>query len=137
MPRLRERKEDIPLLAEHFMQRFAQEANKPVDQIQREAMDEMMLYEWPGNVRELENAIERAVVVGKNRWIRRRDLPFFTTESDICAPDSSLRSVEQAHIIRILDEQHWNIKKSAEILGIDRSTLYAKMKRYGIQKPDK
>jgi transcriptional regulator with PAS, ATPase and Fis domain len=69
MPPLRERKEDIPLMAEHFLHRFSQETNKAVDGISREAMDEMMLYEWPGNVRELENAIERAVVVSKGRNI--------------------------------------------------------------------
>ena len=70
MPPLRERKEDIPLLAQHFLQRFSQETNKPVERIDRRAMDELMLYEWPGNVRELENTIERAVVVGKSRTIR-------------------------------------------------------------------
>jgi len=76
MPPLRERKEDIPLLAEHFLRRFSQETNKPIDKISRAAIDEMMLYEWPGNVRELENAIERAVVVGKKREVHPEDLPF-------------------------------------------------------------
>ncbi|MBT8331944.1 MAG: sigma-54 dependent transcriptional regulator, partial [Deltaproteobacteria bacterium] len=65
MPSLSQRKEDIPLLAEHFLYRFSQETNKPIDSISREAMDEMMIYDWPGNIRELENAIERAVVVGR------------------------------------------------------------------------
>jgi transcriptional regulator with PAS, ATPase and Fis domain len=137
MPPLRERKEDIPLLAEHFMRRFAQEANKPIDRIYREAMDEMMLYEWPGNVRELENAIERAVVVGKERGIRPEELPFFNVEQTVCAADSSLQAVEEAHIQRILDANQWNISRGAKILGVDRSTLYAKIKKYGIQKPDK
>jgi DNA-binding NtrC family response regulator len=68
-------KEDIPLLAEHFLYRFSQETNKPIDKVSREAMDEMMLYDWPGNVRELENAIERAVVVGKGREMLPEDLP--------------------------------------------------------------
>jgi DNA-binding NtrC family response regulator len=67
MPSLIQRKEDIPLLAEHFLYRFAQETNKLTDKISREAMDEMMLYDWPGNIRELENAIERSVVVGWKR----------------------------------------------------------------------
>jgi DNA-binding NtrC family response regulator len=137
MPPLRERKEDIPLLAEHFMRRFAQEANKTVDRIHRGAMDEMMLYEWPGNVRELENAIERAVVVGKERGIRPEELPFFNVEHTVCAADSSLQALEQAHIQRILDANQWNITRCAKILGVDRSTLYAKMKKYGIQKLDK
>ena len=75
MPSLKQRKEDIPLLAEHFLQRFTQEAHRPIDKISREAMDEMMLYDWPGNVREFQNAIERAVVVSKNRLIAPEDLP--------------------------------------------------------------
>ena len=137
MPPLRERKEDIPLLAAHFMRRFAQEANKPIDTIRRAAMDEMMLYEWPGNVRELENAIERAVVVGKERGIRPQELPFFNPEHTFYAADSSLKAMEAAHIQRILDANHWNITRCAKILGVDRSTLYAKMKNYGLQKPDK
>ena len=134
MPPLRDRKDDIPLLAEHFLRRFSQETNKPVDRLGREAMDEMMLYEWPGNVRELENAIERAVVVGKERRILPGDLPIFNPEH-ICFPsDSSLKGVERGHIVRILEDNQWNISKSAEMLGIDRSTLYNKIRRYDIRK---
>ena len=134
MPPLRDRKDDIPLLAEHFLRRFSQETNKPVDRLSREAMDEMMLYEWPGNVRELENAIERAVVVGKERRILPGDLPIFNPEH-ICFPsDSSLKGVERGHIVRILEDNQWNISKSAEMLGIDRSTLYSKIRRYDIRK---
>jgi DNA-binding NtrC family response regulator len=137
MPPLRERKEDIPLLAEHFMHRFAQDANKPMDRIDRDALDEMMLYEWPGNVRELENAVERAVVIGKGRSIYAEDLPFFNREADVtCAPDDSLQAVEKAHILRILEANQWNISRSALKLGVDRSTLYAKMKKYELKKPD-
>ena len=136
MPPLRERKEDIPLLAEHFMHRFAQEANKPIDRIHRDAMDEMMLYEWPGNVRELENAIERAVVIGKERSIRPEELPFFNKEQVACAQDDTLQAVEAAHIRRILESHQWNISQSAKILGVDRSTLYAKMKKFEIRKPE-
>jgi DNA-binding NtrC family response regulator len=135
MPSLRERKEDIPLLAELFLHRFSQETNKNIDQVSREAMDEMMLYEWPGNVRELENAIERAVVVGKGRRVTIEDLPICRRGEEAVGVDYSLKEVERVHIIRVLEESGWNVKKSAEILGIDRSTLYAKMKRYRIQKP--
>ncbi len=136
MPPLRDRKEDIPILAEHFLQRFSQESNKDVDKISREAMDEMMLYEWPGNVRELENAIERAVVVGKGRTVQPQDLPIFSSEHRTIAADKSLQEIEKAHIVGILEETDWNIKKSADILQIDRSTLYSKIKRYGIRRPD-
>lgn len=135
MSNLRERKEDIPLLTEYFLHRYSQETNKPVDRIGREAMDEMMLYEWPGNVRELENAIERAVVVTKGRTILPADLPIFRSEHVTVSKDNTLKGIEKAHIIQILNENQWNIAKSSKVLGIDRSTLYSKIKRYKINRP--
>jgi DNA-binding NtrC family response regulator len=135
MPPLRERKEDIPLLAQHFLQRFSQETNKPVERIDRSAMDELMLYEWPGNVRELENAIERAVVVGKSHAIMPEDLPIFCSEHLVPSGNQSLVNIEKSHIKDILNGNQWNISKSAKILGIDRSTLYNKIKRYNLRKP--
>jgi DNA-binding NtrC family response regulator len=134
MPSLNQRKEDIPLLAEHFLHRFVQETNKTIDKIDREAMDEMMLYDWPGNVRELENAIERAVVVGKERRILPEHLPIFCHEPLHAPPNNTLKEVEKAHISQILMDNNWNIARSAKILGIDRSTLYNKINRYKIQK---
>ena len=134
MPPLKQRKEDIPLLAEHFLQRFIQETNKPIDKIDREAMDEMMLYDWPGNVRELENAMERAVVVGKSREILPEDLPILCHEPLHAPRNNSLKEVEKAHILQILTDNGWNIARSAKMLGIDRSTLYSKIKRYEIKK---
>ncbi len=136
MPRLRERKEDIPLLAEHFLQRFTQETNKSIDAISRQAMDEMMLYDWPGNVRELENAIERAVVVGKQRKIDPEDLPFYCLLNPPLAAGQSLKDVEKEHIRQILEENEWNVARSAKILQIDRSTLYSKIKRHRLQRSD-
>lgn len=135
MPPLRERKDDIPLLIEHFLHRFAQETNKSIDRISRQAMDTLILYDWPGNVRELENAIERAVVVGKGREILPEHLPIFRQGYVSLPEPSSLRDIERGHIIRILNDNRWNISKTAEILEIDRSTLYSKMKRYRIHKP--
>jgi DNA-binding NtrC family response regulator len=134
MPALSQRKEDIPLLAEHFLQRFIQETNKPIDKIDREAMDEMMLYDWPGNVRELENAMERAVVVGKSRQIMPEDLPILCHEPLHAPRNNSLKEVEKAHILQILTDNDWNISRSAKMLGIDRSTLYSKIKKYNLQK---
>ena len=134
MPSLIQRKEDIPLLAEHFLYRFAQETNKLTDKISREAMDEMMLYDWPGNIRELENAIERAVVVGKQREILPEDLPIFCHEPTPQKKAYSLKEVEKAHIQQVLAENQWNIARSAKMLGIDRSTLYSKIKKYQITK---
>jgi DNA-binding NtrC family response regulator len=135
MPPLREHKEDIPLLADYFLHRFAQETNKPVDQISREALDEMMLYDWPGNVRELGNAVERAVVVGGGLRILPQDLPIFRPEYVSSPLGRTLREVEIAHLSSVLQETQWNVSKSAEILGIDRSTLYDKIKRYDLRKP--
>jgi len=135
MPTLRERKEDIPLLTDHFIQRFSQETNKSIDKVGREAMDEMMLYDWPGNVRELENAIERAIVVGKERSLQPQDLPIFRPEHLTCVIGNTLKDVEKAHIVQILDQNQWNIARSSKILGIDRSTLYSKIRRHQISKP--
>jgi DNA-binding NtrC family response regulator len=136
MPALRERKEDIPLLADHFLNRFSQETNKPMDGISREAMDELMIHDWPGNVRELENAVERAVVVGKYRKIRPEDLPFTCIRPDAVSAGESLKEVEKLHIQRVLDQNGWNIVKCSKILDIDRSTLYSKIKRYALEKID-
>jgi len=135
MPPLRDRKEDLPLLAEYFLNRFAQETNKPIDRISRAAMDEIMLYDWPGNVRELENAIERAVVVCKGPIILPEDLPIFCAEESVRPDANSLVEIERAHITQVLIANDWNISRSAKILEIDRSTLYNKIKRYKIQKP--
>jgi transcriptional regulator with PAS, ATPase and Fis domain len=134
MPPLCKRKEDIPILSEHFLLRFTQETNKPIERISRQAMDEMMLYEWPGNVRELENAIERAVVVSKGTTILPEDLPIFRTEYTALPAVNSLRDMEKVHIAQILDENRWNISRSSKLLGIDRSTLYNKIKLYKLSK---
>jgi len=134
MPPLRERKDDILLIAEHFLNRFSQETNKQVDRINREAMDEMMLYDWPGNVRELQNAIERGVVIAKSRIMGPEELPIFRREKSMVREGKSLKDIEKEHIIDILDKNNWNISKSARILEIDRSTLYSKLKLYKIEK---
>ena len=134
MPPLRERKEDIPLLAEHFLSRFTQEVNRGVERISRDAMDELMLYEWPGNVRELSNAIERAVVVCRTRTITPDDLPIGKPLAEELKPKGfALVDVEKDHIEKILIQTSWNISKSAAILSIDRSTLYNKIKKYDLK----
>jgi transcriptional regulator of acetoin/glycerol metabolism len=94
----------------------------------------MMLYEWPGNVRELENAIERAVVVGKGRDVLPEHLPIFRSEYISTPQSMTIQEVEKSHITQILTDNQWNISKASKILGIDRSTLYSKMKRYEISK---
>jgi DNA-binding NtrC family response regulator len=137
MPPLRDRKADIPLLCDHFLARFARETNKSIRKVHREAMDEMMLYDWPGNIRELENAIERAVVIGKERKVMLTDLPIICgNRSVVTPPDNTLKAVERHHIETVLNEHQWNISHCAKILGIDRSTLYNKIKRYRLKAPD-
>jgi DNA-binding NtrC family response regulator len=134
IPPLRERKEDIPVLANHFVEKFNAELNKSVQKISEEAMKLLMKYSWPGNVRELENAIERAMVVCRDNIIRAQDLHLPEDSSDLLfLPDKTLRTVEREHILRILKENEWNIQRSAEILGIDRATLYNKIKKYNLR----
>ncbi len=103
-----------------------------MDGFSRAALDEMMLYEWPGNVRELQNAVERAVVVVKKRFIEPRDLPI-SSDSRAAPQDLSLAGLEKGHIAQILEQTDWNIARSAGILEIDRSTLYKKIKRYNLR----
>ncbi len=137
MPPLRSRKEDIPLLADHFLVKYNQEINRSVQRISRDAMDALMVYEWPGNIRELSNAVERAVVVCKSNTIDVEDLPIKKSAEPLDFPGFlTLKEVESAHIARVLDDTGWNISKSAGRLGIDRSTLYNKIKRLGLKKPD-
>uniref|UniRef100_A0A832MIK2 Sigma-54-dependent Fis family transcriptional regulator n=1 Tax=Eiseniibacteriota bacterium TaxID=2212470 RepID=A0A832MIK2_UNCEI len=135
LPPLRERKGDIPVLAEHFVKRFARQRGMQPMAISPEAMDALVRYDWPGNVRELENAIERAMVLGRPPALRPEDLPFQVTGPAARPGTGTLESVEREHIIRVLEDNHWNISRSAEILDIDRATLYHKIERYGLRKP--
>jgi DNA-binding NtrC family response regulator len=133
MPPLIQHKEDIPLLAEHFLYRFAQETNKPTDKVSREAMDEMMLYDWPGNIRELENAIERAVVLAKNRTLTREDFAFLKPAGPGRKGTPTLKELEKNYIVEILNACDWNVTGAAKILGINRVTLHKKIKRLGLK----
>jgi DNA-binding NtrC family response regulator len=133
VPPLRERPDDIPLLAEHFLWRYAIETNKKIDSIQPEAMEVMRRYPYPGNVRELENAIERAVVVGKSRQIQLSDLPFPIAVGDAAEMKKlSLEEMERQHIAHVLAIEDGNRSNAAKILRINRSTLYDKIKKYGL-----
>lgn len=138
IPPLRERIEDIPLLANYFLKKFTTSMNKKITGISDEAMRFMLKYRWPGNVRELENAIERAVVVCRNEKIQLDDLPFRISSYSLYneAEDKSLSEAEKRHIALVLQENNWNISKSAEDLKIDRVTLYNKIKKYGLRKPE-
>jgi DNA-binding NtrC family response regulator len=142
IPPLRDRKEDIPLLANHFFKKFVVVNSKKIIGISGEAMDMLTDYHWPGNVRELENVIEHAVVVCKNNEITPGDLPNTVKESArgkaaSHGPSSpkTLEVLEKQHIMEVLDRNKGNISKSAKDLGIDRVTLYNKIKKYEIEKP--
>ena len=135
VPPLRERKEDIELLALHFLEQYSQELNKDVRGIGKGALEMMINYDWPGNVRELENVIERAVVIGKKRKITRADLPFQDGVTVRKPVVGSLEVVEKSHISEMLATCEWNIARTAGLLGINRTTLYKKIKKYGLKQP--
>ncbi|MDD4923475.1 MAG: sigma-54 dependent transcriptional regulator [Dehalococcoidales bacterium] len=133
LPALRQRTEDIPLLAGYFLKKFAAENKKEVSGFAPKVMDFLLKYEWPGNVRELENAIERAVVLARNNVINTDDLPQQTLRStDLITSKESIKDVEKKHIINVLKESGCNYSKAAAILGISRVTLYNKIKVYEI-----
>lgn len=136
-PPLREKKEDIALLVEYFLDKFNLENKKNIERISEDVMNKFMEYNWPGNVRELENVIEHAVVVSKDSEIGLDDLPlsFDKKDSAKCKDkDLNLETVEKEHILKILKQYGWNIKKTAEVLGVNRVTLYNKIKKYGLEK---
>lgn len=135
IPPLRERRKDIEVLIDYFLKKFSKSMNKNFTRVSQEAMDFMMQYQWYGNVRELENAIERAVVVGNPPEITMKDLPFSIESVNKDNSGYSLADVEKGYIEKVLLQNDWNISKSAEILEIDRVTLYNKINKYGLTKP--
>jgi two-component system response regulator AtoC len=133
LPPLRERKEDILLLARHFLKKFAQENQKALSGLSREVSDFLLKYQWPGNVRELENTIERAVILAKGRYIDTDSLLQRASASGTSAlPGTSLKEIERNHIMGILNQTSGNYTEAARILGISRATLYHKVKAYGL-----
>jgi two-component system response regulator HydG len=135
LPPLRERGGDILILAEHFLAAFCRKMNKKKEGFAPEVLERFSSYVWPGNVRELENAIERAVVVGKGPRVTLEDLPFHSEKS---APPVavSIKDVERRHIQQTLENTAWNVTKAAQLLEIDRATLYKKIKVYNLTRPE-
>lgn len=133
IPPLRERRSDIPLLSNHFLKQMALAMNKPITQFSPEAVELLKNYDWPGNVRELKNAIERAIVVAKGSSIDTDELPI-SRMAKAATSDHSLEAVEKIHIKNILEQMGWNITRTAEVLKIDRATLYNKIEKYGLRK---
>ena len=135
---LRERLEDVPVLADHFNQKFAKAYGKKLKVFTPEAIEAMQRYSWPGNVRELRNTIERVVIMHQNQKVRVKDLPAF---GEAEPPASSYRfpsfkeasdAYHREFIQRKLDEAEGNVSRAAELMGIDRSHLYRRMKALGI-----
>lgn len=134
LPPLRERKEDIPLLVQHFLTKYSQETCKRVDHISPGALALLKRYDWPGNVRELQNAIERAVVLAKSRTVGTAAFSFLPPAPRSPTGEKSLRQMERSHICKVLQECSWNITRAARILDIHRSTLHRKMKDFKLRK---
>jgi transcriptional regulator with PAS, ATPase and Fis domain len=135
VPPLRERKDDIPLLTSHFMQKFSREKGKEVTSIASEVMELFLAHSWPGNVRELENVIEHASIIAKKDKILPKDLPQYLLQKPL--PNQqlfSLKDHERDLILKALEETNWNKHQASKKLKITRSTLYGKMKRYGLTK---
>jgi two-component system, NtrC family, response regulator AtoC len=139
IPALKERAEDIPLLATHFLMKYAKEANATIAGISKEAMCLLLEYDWPGNVRELENVIERAVILAHGPQILPQDLPAHVHARKAPAYHAAgcqrptLESLERDYIATVLQETGWHRMQAAHILGIDRRTLYRKIRTYRLQ----
>lgn len=144
LPPLRERRDDIPLLVEHFLQKFKSESKGKVKYVPPETMGLLMRYHWPGNVRELENVIERAIVIGKTEAILVEDLPSriqkVASESGLeISPEKipfeqKVEHFEKKLIVDALEKANWVQTKAAELLGTSRSIIKYKMKKYGIKR---
>jgi len=146
LPPLRERPEDIPLLAQAFLREFAQENEKPVRGFTADALEGMLRHQWPGNVRELRTAVEHAVVLCRGEKVTMRDLPAPVRNATVSSPSAALDSraqpaekdlsmdgAEKEAILRALKETEGNRAEAARRLGIGRRTLQRKMKLYKIQ----
>jgi len=133
IPPLRERKEDIPELSAFFLKKYGAKLSKSISGFAAEVKDIFVSYDWPGNVRELENIVERAVILCDSEKIGKDDisLPALHSAKDNRA-NPSLQDMEKDHILKVLQEADGNQSKASQMLGIDRKTLYLKLKKYGI-----
>jgi DNA-binding NtrC family response regulator len=134
VPPLRERKEDIPQLSRHFLDKFSVKEGKGIREISPDAMQALMDYNWPGNVRQLENALSYAVIISQDETIKGKHLPPFLKEAAGEPVQISLSENERRLILRALEESNWNKHDAARRLQVSRSTLYSKIRRYGLEK---
>jgi two-component system nitrogen regulation response regulator NtrX len=141
VPALRERQEDVPLITRHFLKEFSTAYGRRLREITDDAIDTLMRYSWPGNVRELRNVIERIVIMNPttSRFERKHLPPLVYRDNSLRAPGSDFSTLHQAraayerdYILKKLDDNHGNVSRTAEVLGLERSHLYRKMKTLGI-----
>jgi two-component system response regulator HydG len=141
MPPLRERREDIPLLAQHFLEMFSEKNRKQIKGFTPQAMDRLLKYDWPGNVRELMNGVERAVVLSRSEYLDEEGLPMILKDAslsgeilpkDVILADMPLDEVEKATVLKTLELAGGNKSEAARRLGITRRTLHKKLKMYGV-----
>jgi len=149
VPPLRERKEDIALLVEHFIKKYAKEFKKDVRSVSIDALPALEAYDWPGNVRELENIIERSVALATRPVIRLEDLPLDLAMHEVGQSRPALADAsplplkearerfEQAYVLRALEREDWNQSRAARILGVHRNTLIARLAAWGIRPRDR
>ena len=144
VPPLRDRREDIPMLIEHFVRKISRECNRDVRGVSAGALEVLTRYEWPGNVRELENVIHRAVVLAKGPVVQLQDVPL-----DVAMPETGSRltedtglplreacdQFERQYVLRVLERVSWNVSRAARLLGVHRNTVLAKLSSWGLQRP--
>jgi len=139
IPPLRERPDDIPLLVNHFLRKFADDAGARVERVAPRAMERLVQYAWPGNVRELENVVHRTILVAAGTEITEEDLPPELGGANVAEPEDeeggflTLEQIEARAIARVLKACTWNLSEAARRLGIGRSTLYRKIEQYGLK----
>jgi len=141
LPPLKERREDIPLLAQHFLEIFSEKNRKQIKGFTPQAMDQMLKHDWPGNVRELMNAVERGVVLSRSEYLGEREMPLILTDASMgkeafsqhaIPAELPLDEVEKATILKTLESTGGNKSEAARKLGITRRTLHKKLKKYGV-----
>ena len=144
VPPLRERREDIPFLVEHFVRKIARECHREVNGVSAGALEALTRYDWPGNVRELENVIHRAVVLAGGPVVLLRDVPL-----DVAIPETGSRltedtglplreacdQFERQYVLRVLERVQWNVSRAARLLGVHRNTILTKLSMWGVQRP--
>ncbi len=133
LPALRERKEDIPLLCQHFLEKFNAKEGKQIKRFSPNTLQVLMDFDWPGNVRQLENAISHAVIVCQGDTIGRKHLPRFLKDKPEEPVSTSLAEQERRLILKVLKEANWNKHDAARRLKLSRSTLYSKIRRYNLE----